>query len=164
MNNLKVDLGKLNHNFSKKPLLVGGKAMEYYGLRMSGADIDLVAPQEDIAQLIKQYPDRVKDLWGDLGVCPFEFEIWKSICLLTFNDLKLDAIEEEDYLIISLEKLLLMKALGIKKAKYLKDTQLISERIINRLYEKFGAVKSENEMIVKGLDTLDYIERTGPEP
>lgn len=31
-----------NLNFSTKPLLVGGMAMEYYGLRKSGADIDLI--------------------------------------------------------------------------------------------------------------------------
>ena len=163
MNNLDIDLRKLNHSFSKKPLVVGGKAMEYYGLRKSGADIDLIVPQEDVIQLIKQYPDRVKDLWSDLGVCPFEFEIWKSICLLTYDDLKEGAQEHDDYLVISLEKLLLMKALGMKKEKYLKDTQLISESILNQLYQGFEAIRTENQEILKGLETVVYIEKTGPD-
>jgi hypothetical protein len=163
MDKLNINLGKLNYTFIKKPLLVGGKAMEYYGLRKSGADIDFVVPYEDLAHLIQQYPDRVKDLWGDLGVCPFEFEIWKSICLLTYDDLKDGAIENGNYLIISLEKLLLLKVLGIKEEKYLKDTQLISERILNQQYKKYDAVKSENEEILKGLSNLAYIEKAGPD-
>ena len=44
-------LAALDHAFVRKPLLVGGRAMEYYGLRPSGPDIDLVADREDIARL-----------------------------------------------------------------------------------------------------------------
>ena len=51
-------LEKLNFNFSKKPLLVGGMAMEFYGLRKSGRDIDLVVAEEDVISLIKLYPIR----------------------------------------------------------------------------------------------------------
>ena len=62
-------------------------AMQYYGLRPSGADIDFVITRADYARLAQQYPDNLKDLWGDLGVCVFEFEIWQSICLFDYDHL-----------------------------------------------------------------------------
>lgn len=158
-----IPLAKLNYTFQKKPLLVGGKAMEYYGLRPSGADIDFIAEKEDVFALIQQYPERVKDLWGDLGVCPFEFEIWKTICLLTYADLCENAIDAGEFLVISLEKLLLMKALAMHKEKYLKDTQLIVQSILDQRYKSFfDPVKAENLAFTGGLDGITYIEKTGP--
>ena len=50
-------LQKLEYEFNKKPLLVGGIAMEYYGLRKSGQDIDLIADANDIKNLITKYPN-----------------------------------------------------------------------------------------------------------
>jgi hypothetical protein len=158
-----IPLNKLNYSFSKKPLLIGGKAMEYYGLRKAGADIDFIATEEDVIKLIKQYPDKVKDLWGDLGVCPFEFEIWDTICFFSYGDLKKDAIEQKDYLIISLEKLLFMKTLGIKKEKYFKDTQLIVGEINNRQLNRLTKIKSHNEKLLKNVGNITYLERSGPE-
>jgi hypothetical protein len=46
-----IPLEKLDYSFTKKPLLVGGKAMEYYGLRQSGADVDFIAVKEDVFNL-----------------------------------------------------------------------------------------------------------------
>ena len=63
-----IPLEKLDYTFQRKPLLVGGKAMEYYGLRPSGADIDFIADPADVYNLIRRYPHRVKDLWGDRKV------------------------------------------------------------------------------------------------
>lgn len=137
--------------------------MEYYGLRQAGADIDLVAGKEDVANLIRQYPERVKDLWGDLGVCPFEFEIWKSICLLTYDDLCENAIDKQDYLVISLEKLLLMKALAMKVEKYYLDTQLIVQALLDQKYQAYEQVKVENVDILSGIQDIVYIEKTGPD-
>jgi hypothetical protein len=158
-----IPISKLHYSFQKKPLLVGGKAMEYYGLRQSGADIDFVAGKEDVENLIRQYPGRVKDLWGDLGVCPFEFEIWKSICLLTYDDLCENAIDEGDYFIISLEKLLLMKALAMKVEKYFLDTQLLVQKLLDKQYEGFAQVKAENKEFLSGIQDIAYIEKTGPD-
>lgn len=70
---MELDLSRLDYVFRSGPLLIGGKAMEYYGLRQAGADIDFVVVREDYEALAARYPDRLKDLWGDLGVCPFEF-------------------------------------------------------------------------------------------
>lgn len=137
--------------------------MEYYGLRQAGADIDLMAGKEDVANLIRQYPGRVKDLWGDLGVCPFEFEIWKSICLFTYDDLCDSAIDEGNYLVISLEKLLLLKALAMKVEKYFLDTQLIVQELLNKKYQAYAQVKVENTELLSSIQDIIYIEKTGPD-
>jgi hypothetical protein len=158
-----IPLSKLHYSFQKKPLLVGGKAMEYYGLRQAGVDIDLIAGKEDVANLIRRYPGRVKDLWGDLGVCPFEFEIWKSICLLTYDDLCENSIDEKDYLVISLEKLLLMKALAMKVEKYFLDIQLIVQALLDKKYQGYDQVKDENVDLLTGIHDIVYIEKSGPD-
>ena len=127
---LPIDLGKLDFTFSAKPLLIGGMAMQYYGLRPAGADIDLVITREDRARLVAQYPDGHKDLYGDLGVCVYEFEIWQTICLFDYAYLSPGAIDGGDWLVISLEKLLFLKALAMKIPKYHHDLELIVARVL----------------------------------
>lgn len=48
---LEKRLKEKNLNFTKKPILIGGMAMEYYGMRKSGADIDLIICDEDYQTL-----------------------------------------------------------------------------------------------------------------
>lgn len=136
--------------------------MEYYGLRKAGSDIDLIVPEEDVIALIKKYPSRVKNLWEDLGVCPFEFEIWRTICFFDYDYFKENAVDKGDFLIVSLENLLFMKALAYKKEKYIKDLQLIVDDIIKRQSERYEKEKSHNEDLLKGLSDIAYIEKTGP--
>ncbi|HEY3341495.1 MAG TPA: hypothetical protein VGK81_05735 [Anaerolineae bacterium] len=131
---MNIPLTKLNYTFRAKPLLIGGMAMEYYGLRKAGTDIDLVVIREDYTALAQSYPDRLKDLWGDLGVCPYEFEIWTSIMLFEYADLAMDAIDAGDYLVISLEKLLFLKTLGMQVEKYHNDMELIVKKITTDRY------------------------------
>ena len=85
-----IDLSPLDYQFRHKPLLVGGRAKEYYGIRKSGTDIDLVVSNEDYEALARIYPDSLKDLYGDLGVCTKGFEIWKTICLFDYHFLSED--------------------------------------------------------------------------
>jgi hypothetical protein len=131
-----IDLHKLNYTFQAKPLLVGGLAMEYYGLRKAGADIDFIVSAEDYEGLANLYPENKKDLFGDLGVAIYEFELWKCIVLFEYDFLSQGAIEEGEIKIISLEKLLFMKALAISEAKYEQDVHLIVEKIHNIQYGK----------------------------
>ena len=132
-----IDLGKLDFEFTSKPLLIGGKAMEHYGLRKAGADIDFVITTEDYERLARKYPDDLREIGGDLGVCVFEFEIWKSICLFGYQFLSVGAIEQDVYLIISLDRLLFLKALGMKEAKYHKDLELIVDKVLQVQYKDF---------------------------
>ena len=134
---MNIELDKLNYTFSTPPLLIGGNAMEFYGLRPAGADVDFVITAEDYDRLARQYPDHLKDLGGDLGVCVFEFEIWKSICLFDYGFLAKGALEQEDYRVISLEKLLFLKALGMKVDKYHRDLELLVVRVLQDQYAKY---------------------------
>jgi hypothetical protein len=133
-----IDLGKLNYTFHTRPLLVGGLAMEYYGLRTAGDDIDFIVSAEDYEGLAKLYPEHKKDLFGDLGVAIYEFELWKCILLFKYDFLSQGAIEEEEIKIISLEKLLFLKALAISEPKYEQDVHLIVKKIHNIQYGKDG--------------------------
>lgn len=132
-----IDLSKLDFNFSSKPLLIGGRAMEYYGLRKSGADIDFVITFEDHERMALKYPNNIKDLYGDLGICEFEFEIWNRIATFNYDYLKEGAIEEKEYIVVSLEKLLFLKAIAMKVPKYLKDLELVVDRILKNAYNKY---------------------------
>ncbi len=140
---MEIDLARLNYAFRTKPLLIGGKAMEYYGLRQAGADIDFVVTHEDYEALAERYPDDLRDLWGDLGVCPYEFEIWTSICLFDYGDLSPGAIDSGAYLVISLEKLLFLKALAMEKEKYHRDLEMIVQKIRSEKSAPWWAALSE---------------------
>jgi len=104
----------------------------------------------------------VKDLWGDLGVCPHEFEIWRTICLFDYDYYRKDAIEKANYLIISIENLLFMRALAYKKEKYFNDFKLIVEHIFNKQGDKYKAQSSINRKLLNGIRNISYIEKTGP--
>lgn len=117
-----------NHlSFSKKPLFIGGRAMEYYDIRKSGNDIDFVITDEDYQRLAKQYPDRRKDLYGDLGVTIGEFEIWRSIAHLDYDFYSKEAIDEGEILIISIDRLLWSRVCAMDVEKYKEDLILMRE-------------------------------------
>lgn len=132
-----VALEKLDFTFTSKPLLIGGKAMEYYGLRKAGADIDFVISRLDHRRLVEKYPAHVKDLYGDIGVCIFSFEIWDQILTFDYDNLKVGAIEEDKILIVSLEKLLFLKAIAMKIPKYREDLELVVDLIWKKANRKF---------------------------
>jgi hypothetical protein len=151
-----IDLSKLNFTFLTKPLLIGGKAMEHYGLRQAGRDIDFVITAEDYERLAQQYPDYLRDLWGDLGVCVYEFEIWKSICLFDYAFLSDSAVDAGDYLIISLEKLLFLKAMAMEIEKYHKDLEMIVKKIRD---DKWAQLPEERQAYYLGLETLAKVQK-----
>lgn len=134
---MKINLSKLNFTFQHKPLLIGGKAMEYYDIRKAGADIDFVIHPEDHKRLAVQYPDHIKDVYGDIGIIEYEFEIWNTICTFGYDHLRKEAIEEDDYLVVSIEKLLMLKAIAMKAdEKYRRDVELIADYILDKAYGK----------------------------
>lgn len=134
---MNIKLEKLNYKFKYKPLLIGGKAMEYYGLRKAGVDIDLVVHPIDHETLVNKYPSNIKDLYGDIGVCEFGFEIWNQICTFDYQYLKANAIEEENFLVISLEMLLFLKALAMEIPKYHKDLELVVKKVLDKAYKNY---------------------------
>lgn len=130
-----IEFSQIGYTFCSKPLLVGGRAKDYYGIRNSGPDIDLVVSEDDYEGIARLYPDKCVDLFGDLGVKVKGFEIWRTIVSYGYGELSVGAIEKDDYKIISLEQLLFLTALGIKKPKYRKHVPLIVEKIISVRYK-----------------------------
>lgn len=116
-----------NLSFTSKPILIGGMAMEYYDMRKSGNDIDLIITDDDYQTLARRYPDQRKDLYGDLGVVIEQFEIWRSIAHLDYNFFKKDAIEEENIFIVSIDRLLWTRVCAMEVEKYRKDLDLLKE-------------------------------------
>ncbi len=147
--NLEQELGV---KFKHKPLLIGGLAMEFYGLRKSGKDVDFILSKTDHKKLktkfqkegMKQLKGKNRqsykkkpvyvDLYGDHGILIREFEIWDNICGYDYDFSSEKAINKKHCKIISLEKLLFLKALATQKKKYLKDVRLIVKKIFEIKY------------------------------
>jgi hypothetical protein len=121
-------------------------AMEYYGLRKSGADIDLVICDEDYQALALKYPDKRKDTWGDLGVVLEPFEIWRCIMLLDYDFYIKDAIDEKFVYVISLDRLLLMRVFAMDVPKYMEDLKMIKDYYCNTFYNRDYAKIQEKHL------------------
>ena len=113
--------------FSEKPIIIGGVAMEYYDMRKAGEDIDLIITDDDYQSLAQQYPDQRKDLYGDMGMVIGKFELWRSIAHLDYNFFKKDAIEEDNILFVSIDRLLWTRVCAMEVEKYRGDLELIKE-------------------------------------
>lgn len=113
--------------FTKKPILIGGMAMEYYGIRKSGADIDLVICNDDYHIYANAFPDKTKDIYGDLGIVIGPFEIWRSIALLDYDFYIKDAIDVDFAFVVSLDRLLFMRVIAMDVEKYMNDLKLMKE-------------------------------------
>ncbi len=129
-------LNEIQLSFISTPILVGGMAMEYYGMRKSGADIDLIISNEDYHDLSIKYPNNLKDLYGDLGLVLNQFEIWRSIALIDYNFFIKDAIDEGEVLVVSIDRLLWMRVCAMEVEKYKKDLDLMKEYYYNHFSNK----------------------------
>ena len=118
---------------SRKPILIGGKAMEYYGMRKAGKDIDIVICNEDYQKLAVMYPNERKDLYGDLGVVLWPLEIWRSIALLDYDFYQEHAVEYDRIKVVSLERLLFMRVIAREVEKYNTDLDLM----VDYYYDQF---------------------------
>ena len=127
INHLDKQLKECSLEFTKKPILIGGMAKEYHGIRKSGSDIDLVICDQDYQLLAQKYPDNRKDIWGDLGVVLGQFEIWRCIMLLDYDFYLKDAIDEGVAYVASLDRLLLMCVFAMDVEKHMNDLKLIKD-------------------------------------
>ena len=133
---MKIELEKLQHTFCDRPLLIGGKAMEYYGLREAGADIDFVVSERDHVELRRRYPSAMKDIHGDIGVCVSGFELWNQICRFRYDFLSQNAVQHEGYLVAAVDKLVFLKAMAMRQPKYMRDIELLVEYATDVQYGK----------------------------
>jgi len=143
-----IDLPRLDYEFLDKPVIVGGLAMEYYGLRKHGDDIDFIVTERDYQRLKVRFPDHRKDVWGDFGILVNGFELFRSIYKFDHSHYSLGARELTHYKMVGLDMLFRMKvfALGVAD-KHDADVQLLKE-----YYQQF-----QNERYRSYLDR--HIER-----
>ena len=87
-----IDLNKLEISFFDKPIIVGGMAMEYYGMRKHGEDIDFIVSNCDYLQLEKKYRNFRKDMWGDFGIRVNEYELFRSMWKFDYQYFNIGAI------------------------------------------------------------------------
>ena len=120
--------------------------MEYYSLRKSGADIDLIICDEDYQALALAYPDNRKDIWGDLGVVLEPFEMWRCIMLLDYDFYLKDAIDENIVYIVSMDRLLLMRVLAMENQKYMDDLKIIKDYYLRNFHNRKYAKTQEKHL------------------
>lgn len=121
-----IQVQKLGYEFLDKPVIVGGLAMEYYGLRKHGDDIDFIVTDRDYQRLKVKFPDNRKDVWGDFGILVNGFELFRSIYKFDHAHYSQGAIEFTNYKMVGLDMLFRMKvfALGVA-AKHDCDVELL---------------------------------------
>lgn len=154
-----ADIGKLDYEFKYPSLLVAGGAMQYYGLRESTKDVDLILHQDDFDALLRKFKKQGKiitkdahsgyrekpgfvDLFGDHGIWIYQFELWDSIFNFNYEELVDGSIAEGDILVISLEKLMVLcgvrgMAKEVGEKRYFADTVLVTQRLVEEKYAGF---------------------------
>jgi hypothetical protein len=73
------------------------------------------------------------------------FEIWDSICFFDYASLTPGSVDVGPCLVISLEKLLLLKALAMEKPKYHRDLELIVAKIRRDQYAAWWEQLTEEQ-------------------
>jgi hypothetical protein len=108
-----VVFDSLSFPFISKPVLFGGKAMEFYGLR-KGHDFDWVVSPEDFSWLRQCFPEwGFINLFGDEGVRVGDHEFYLTHFGYGYAQWKHGAIERQDHHVIHLELLLFLKTMTL---------------------------------------------------
>jgi hypothetical protein len=136
-----IDIQRLGYEFLDKPVIVGGLAMEFYGLRRHGDDIDFIVTDRDYQRLKVGFPDRRKDVWGDFGFLINGFELFRSIFKFDHAHYSQGAIELANYKVVNIDLLFRMKvfALGVAE-KHDRDVKLLKDyykRFQNQKYQEY---------------------------
>jgi len=104
-----IRIERLHYQFIDKPLIVGGLAMEYYGLRKHGDDVDFIITDRDYQNLKRKYPKNRKDVWGDFGLAIQDFELFRSMYKFDYSYYTQGSIALGDFLIVGIDMLFRMK-------------------------------------------------------
>lgn len=148
LNKVKIKLDQLDYKFIHKPILIGGVALEYYGIRKSIHDIDFIISPDDKKILI--------DLGYELNLFGGKTEYDVDATFTNIKNLDIDLavsmnqykydffirnakqIYNENVLICSLEDLLLLKVLASEYSHEIKhqvDATLIIKAIERQNYK-----------------------------
>ena len=133
------------YKFDKKPLVVGGLAMEYYGIRKTGHDYDYMVSKTDWKKLKKIHPKKInlfggkteKEIDATINLKKEKVDLISTLYQHNYNHLSKGSINFDNYKIISLEKLLFLKTIDAvwkKTKKSINDQKLIINHIIKNKY------------------------------
>jgi len=104
-----------NYKFKYSPILVGGKAMEYYNLRKTGHDIDYIVHKYDYNKISKiqepnpYMPTQTPGITYRDG--KLDIDYFLNLYQYDYNYLKKNAIKHNNILIISKDDLILVKSM-----------------------------------------------------
>ncbi len=155
---MKVPLHIIDYSFKHQPIVIGGHAMMYYGLRKAGMDVDLVVANEDFTDLWARFPHRKVEKFGEIGIYYKPFEIWPVFRGYTYWQLRRMSHEEGLFRVVSLKMLYTLKMLSASderldpeiRQKYAKDLALITRNHTN------GRRKNVKQTVT--LETLPALE------
>ncbi len=111
----------VNYKFKKPPLVLGGLALEYYGIRKTKHDYDYMVSPTDWKILKKKHPDYLNLFGGKdekevdatlTNINNKHVDLISTLFQYNYNFLSKNAIKENGYIVISLDKLLFTKTLG----------------------------------------------------
>ena len=118
------------------PILIGGYALEYYGLR-KGNDYDFIISRKDFNKLEKIYgeSDDLGNIWLDLRGKHGGVDNFIRLYNYDHKVLVKKAIKEKNFSVASLEDMYIIKQLQVKKdksKKASKDSKLIIDKIASQ--------------------------------
>jgi hypothetical protein len=145
-----------NYKFKEKPLVVGGLALQFYGIREAGHDFDYVVSSEDWKILKTLHPNNInlfggkteQDVDATINLENMNEHIDLISTLYQFNHdyLQQSSIEYIEFRIISLPMLLMVKTLAAinnNDEKSKRDQQLIVDFIVSKQYPNLEIVNSK---------------------
>jgi len=128
MKKIKYPIPVIEH-FSAKPILIGGAALAFHGVKPLDDDYDFIVSPKNFTQL-QQVEDLKKlQMDDDLGLGIENFEFWLSIHGYQYDFWLEHAIDEEDFYVLSLEKLTFMTAMVADQPHYYQDLMLLINKI-----------------------------------
>lgn len=135
----KIQMNLERFGLEDKPVLISGRALEYYGIRQPDeqydADYDFIISQRDYETLKDTYPNNLRDIYGDLGVTVGKWEFWTSFCAFSYDELACDAEDAGAYYVVSVPKMLMLKVLVMhQEPRRYADVVLIKEWILRNKY------------------------------
>ena len=140
-----IDFSVIGIDFDDKPIIVGGLAMEYYGIRKHGNDVDFIVSNRDYQKLEKRYRNCRKDMWGDWGIQTSGYEMFRSIYRFDYDYYGSGAIEFDKYKVISIDMLFRMKVYAMKSSeKHNNDVELIKEYLNKKQNPDYKKYLDEN--------------------
>lgn len=149
-----------DYKFKKKPLVLGGLALEYYKIRKTTHDYDYMVSPVDWKALKKLHPDKINLFGGKtetevdatINLKINHIDLISTLFQYNYNFLVKNSIDFPTYKIISIENLLLTKTLASVcniHSKSIKDQKRIVNYIVKQQYNKKEKCRKSKKLTIK---------------